>query len=57
LATDPLFWLPAEARFCELFDELFVEFGFVNGRNPPSELPLFADVEATRASLGDIAGA
>jgi hypothetical protein len=39
-----------------LFGELFVEFGFVNGRNPPSELPLLAGVEFTRASLGDIAG-
>ena len=57
LAADPLFWLPAEPLFCELFGEPFVELGFVNGRNPPSELPLFAGVEFTRASLGDIAGA
>jgi hypothetical protein len=57
LAADPLFWLPAEPLFCELFGALFVEFGFVNGRNPASELPLLAGAEFTRASLGDIAGA
>ena len=32
-------------------------FGFVNGRNPSFALPLFAGVEATRASFGDMAGA
>jgi hypothetical protein len=31
--------------------------GFENGRNPSFDPPLLAGVDATRASLGDMAGA
>lgn len=42
----------ALAASCEL-----LEFGFVNGRNPPSGFALLPAGAPTRASLGDMAGA
>jgi hypothetical protein len=40
-----------------LFAPVLVEFGFVNDRNPSLEFALFAGVELTRASFGDMDGA
>lgn len=51
VADDPLLFEPV------LFAPAPVEFGFVNGRNPSLEFPLFAGVDPTRASFGDMAGA
>jgi hypothetical protein len=51
VADDPLLFEPV------LYAPVLVEFGFVNGRNPSLEFPLFACVDPTRASFGDMAGA
>ena len=53
-------WLFSELDVADdplLFAPVPVEFGFVNGRNPSLEFPLFACVDPTRASFGDMAGA
>jgi hypothetical protein len=51
VADDPLLFEPV------LFAPVPVEFGFVNGRNPSLEFPLFACVDPMRASFGDMVGA
>jgi hypothetical protein len=53
-------WLFSELEVADdplLFAPVLVAFGFVNGRNPSLEFPLFACVDPTRASFGDMAGA